>query len=164
MDGRMQQAGVLTICGTRAPVSFGCKKKWYVHKITKSYSCPYLGFHTQKYVLTLRHSATLKQMIRLKIKIMRLKFTARGTIMFHNFRSMRSFFKRKKALESSHSQLSNAFFRLKNDLLEQTLWAILVNRFLRVKLPPGHDSSKIQLRAKSYSGKKPHVLFVLSWT
>ena len=67
---------------------------------------------------------------------MRLKFTARDTILFHNFRSMRSFFKRKKALESSHSHLSNVFFRLKNDLLEQKLWAILVNRFLGVKSPP----------------------------
>ena len=82
--------------------------------------------------------------------------------LIHNFCALGSFFKRKKALESSRSQLSNAFFRLKNDLMEQKLWTILVNRFLGVKLFP-HDSSKMQLRAKWYSGEKPYVLFVFSW-
>ena len=46
---------------------------------------------------------------------------------------MRSFFKRKKALESSHSQLSNAFFRLKNDAMEQKLWNIIVSRAVNSK-------------------------------
>ena len=50
-----------------------------------------------------------------------------STRMAHNFCSMRSFFKRKNVLESSRSQLSNAFFLLKNDLLEQKLWTLLVD-------------------------------------
>ena len=159
---RCVRFGVLTICGTRPPVSFGCKKKWYTPNLTKSYSCPYLSPDTQNCAFTSRHQYLPNKMIRLKIKIMRLEFTARDTIMFHNFCSMRSFFKRKNALESWEWELSNAFFRLKNDLLEQKLWAILVNRFLGVKLFP-HDSSKMQLRAKWYSGEKPYVLFVFSW-
>ena len=39
------------------------------------------------------------------------------TRMAYNICSMRSFFKRQNAFEGSRSQLSNAFFRLKNDLL-----------------------------------------------
>ena len=45
-----------------------------------------------------------------------------STRMPHNFCSMRSFSKRKNALDSPHSQLSNAFVLLKNDLMEQKLW------------------------------------------
>ena len=44
-----------------------------------------------------------------------------STRMAHNFCSMRSFFKRKNALDSPHSQLSNAVFLLKNDLNAQIL-------------------------------------------
>ena len=51
----------------------------------------------------------------------------------HNFCSKRSFFKRKNALESWEWGLSNAFFLLKNYLLEQKLWTLLVDRFFGVK-------------------------------
>ena len=50
--------------------------------------------------------------------------------MDHNFRPLYPFFKPKKPLESSRSQLSNAFFRLKNHLEGQKLWAILVGCIL----------------------------------
>ena len=46
--------------------------------------------------------------------------------MDHNFRPLKPFFKRKNALESPHSQLSNAFFLLKNHLMDQKLWTIIV--------------------------------------
>ena len=118
--------GVLTICGTRPPVSFGCKKKWYTPNLTKSYSCPYLSPDTQNCAFTSRHQYLPNKIIHLKIKIMRLEFTARDTIMFHNFCSMASFFKRKNALESWEWELSNAVFRLKNDIMERKLWAIVV--------------------------------------
>ena len=60
----------------------------------------------------------------------------------HNFCSMRSFFKRKNALESWEWELSNAFFRLKKDPMEQKLWVVLVNRLLGVKIHPPQNSSK----------------------
>ena len=40
----------------------------------------------------------------------------------HNFRALKSFFKREKAMESWRWELFNAFFRLKNDLNAQKLW------------------------------------------
>ena len=64
------------------------------------------------------------------------------TRMTHNVCSRRSFVKSKTALESSHSQLSNAFFLLKNDLMEQKLWSILVNKLLGVKIHTPQNSSK----------------------
>ena len=69
---------------------------------------------------------------------------------------MKSFFKRKNALESWDRELSNAFFRLKNDLLEQKLWTVLVNRFFGVTI-------LLQNSSKSGSSKirLPYYFYVL---
>ena len=46
--------------------------------------------------------------------------------MDHNFRPLKPFFKIRKPLENPHRQLSNAFLRLKNHLMDQKLWTIIV--------------------------------------
>ena len=65
---------------------------------------------------------------------------------------MRPFFKRKNALESWDRELSNAFFRLKNDLLEQKLWTVLVNMFFGVSilLPNSSKSGSSKIRLPYY--------------